>query len=127
MPLFSNETQKFVWAQDIKPHLTQLAQEYLSDPALPELGLIRLSGKKEFAPDSYLGALFGNRRSKQTNSDVPLRPEAEKALVERLTAAAEAPPPRASADLSDEDVNTTFVRSISRQRGRFPMMPKGVE
>lgn len=84
-----------------------------------------------FAPDSYLGALFERGRAGQTGSSDSLNerlsPEDEKALVERLTAAAEAPPPRPDADLSEEDANTTFIRSVSRYKGRFPMMPKGVK
>lgn len=130
-PLFLREPQQFVWAHNLRSHLAQLAQEYLNDPALPEIGLIGLSGRMNFAPDSYLGALFKRGRSGQTGSSDSLNkrlsPEDEKALVERLTAAAKAPPPRPDADLSEEDANTTFIRSVSRYKGRFPMMPKEVK
>jgi hypothetical protein len=65
-PLFLREPQQFVWAHDLRPHLAHLVQEYLNDPALPELGVIGLSGKMEFAPESYLGALFRRARPGRT-------------------------------------------------------------
>jgi hypothetical protein len=130
-PLFLREPQQFVWAHDLRPHLSQLVQEYLNDPALSELGLIGLCRRTKFAPESYLGALFKRTRPQQAAPPADLgdrlSPEAEKALVERLTAAAEAPPAGPDADLCEEDINTTFVRSVSPKRGRFPMMPKRVK
>jgi hypothetical protein len=85
----------------------------------------------KFAPESFLCGLFERGDSGQTgNSELVkerLSPEDEKALVERLTAAAEAPPPGPDVDLSEEDANTTFIRSAPRHRGRCPMMPREVK
>ena len=131
VPLFLRKRQQFVWAHDLRTHLSQLAQDYLNDPLLPELGLFRLSGKMSFAPESFIGALFSRaglgQRGSSDDRTGSLTPEAERALVERLTRAAEAPPPTPDADLSEEDVNTTIIRSIPLRRGRFPMMPRGVQ
>lgn len=134
VPLFLTEKQQFVWGYDLRPHLTALATEYLNDPALPEVGLFKLANRKRFEPRSFIGEIlvrggFVSRTGEphETSFEDRLSPEAEKALVEKLTRAAEAPPPNQDADLSEEDVNMTIVRSIPMRRGRFPMMPKGVK
>ena len=55
-----------------------------------------------------------------------LSPEAEKELVDSLEAMAEAPPPKADADLSQEDRNVTFKRKVAARRGRLPILPRRV-
>jgi hypothetical protein len=130
VPLFLREDQQFAWAHDLRAHLAELATTYLADPALPDLGLIGVSSRTKLAKDSYIGAMFERAHPGQPAHEASLHeklsPEVEREIVERLKAAAEAPPPKPDADLNDEDVNTTFVRSVPRQRGRFPMMPRNL-
>lgn len=129
--LFLGPQQQFVWGSDLRPHLAQLATEYLNDPALSELGLIGISERKKFSADSYIGSLMvkaGVRLEKETeNLAHQLSPKATKALIEHLKAAVNAPAPSAEADLSQEDMHTSFKRYIPRMRGRFPMMPPNVK
>jgi len=127
-PLFLTGNQQFVWGHDLRPELARLAERYLQDPDLDELGLIGVADKDTVKDDPYFSALYQKARPGGTppSAGPKLSPEAEKELIERLKAAAESPPPQADADLSAEDQTTTFIRKVPMRRGRFPMMPKSV-
>ena len=129
--LFLTQKQQFVWGHDLRPHLSQLVEQYLADPQLEDVGLIGLAGKKIFDGDSFIGALQRSFRSGQVRiagSGTPkLSKESERQLVERLKAAAEAPPPDTGVDLEQEDQMMTIKRSLRMKLGRFPLMPKGVK
>lgn len=131
VPLFLRPDQQFVWGHDFRPHLKALTEEYLAHPDLQEQGLFKLSGRRQFPAGSFIGDMLDRAGRKQRKHDGDLAerltPEAERALVEKLKAAAKAPPPRADANLEEEDANTTIERSVPRTRGRFPMMPKDLK
>lgn len=129
VPLFLTGNQQFIWGHELRPELARLVDRYLQDPDLPERGLIGVADKHIMQDDAYFGPLYqkvhpGHR---PPAPGPKLSPEAEKALVERLKAAAESPPPEAGADLSGDDQTTTFIRKVPVRRGRFQMMPKGAE
>jgi len=128
-PLFMSDRQQFVWAHELRPHLTKLAATYLADPDIERLGLIGVSDKTTFPAGSFIGDLV--RRLHPQYSDPHhenlasrLSPEAEKAIVERFKAAREAPTAEGGGDPNVEDKMTSFTRSIPVRRGRFAFMPK---
>lgn len=129
-PLFMGEGQEFVWGHDLRPALASLVEKYLAHPDIWEHGLIRVAGDDPLPADSFIGGLYDRLhpglREEMTRPQPKLSPEQEKALIERLSAQAEAPPPSADADLSQEDKNVTFKRVVPARRGRFPFLPRKV-
>ncbi len=131
VPLFLRPDQQFIWGHDFRPHLKALTEEYLAHPELEEHGLFKLSGRRQFPPGSFIGDILerAGRKQRRRDDDLTerLTPEAERTLVEKIQAAAKAPPPRADANLEEEDTSTTIERSVPLTRGRFPMMPRNLK
>ena len=132
VPLFLRKDQVFVWGPDLRPQLAALVRDYLADPDLDELGLVGLTGKMRFPAGTFIGDLFRSvhplyRDDDEDDFRSKMSPEAEKALVARLMAVRDAPPPFPDHNLGDEDQTTTFVRHMPRRRGRFNIMPRSAE
>ena len=132
VPLFLGQSQVFVWGPDLRPHLACLVKDYLADPELEQIGLIGVSGKTKFPAGSYIGDLFRSVHPLYGDDDGEdlshkLSSEQEKALVQRLNAARDALPAEQGHNSTEEDKMVTFVRHVAMRRGRFTIMPKGVE
>lgn len=129
-PLFMGKGQEFVWGHDLRPALTSLVEEYLAHPDISERGLIAVAGDHLPPADSLIGALYDRLhpgyREDMARPQPNLSPEQEKALVERLNAMVDAPPPSSDADLSQEDKAVTFKRTVPGRRGRFPFLPRSL-
>jgi hypothetical protein len=129
-PLFMGDGQEFVWGHELRPALASLVEEYLAHPDISERGLIGVAGDHLLPKDSFIGALYDRlhpgRREFMARPQPKLSPEQEKALVDRLNAMTDAPPPSSDADLSEEDKAVTFIRMVPVRRGRFPFLPKNV-
>lgn len=129
-PFFLKENQQFVWGPDLRSQLASLSEEYLATPDIKEVGLVKVAGRKVFDDKSFIGSLHtksGLRRNPLPRTEPKLSREAEKALVEQLRAAADAPPPTADADLNEEDQHVTIKRSVRLKKGRFTLLPKDVK
>jgi hypothetical protein len=128
-PLFMGEGQEFVWGHELRPVLASLVELYLAHPDIAERGLIGVADDVPPA-DSFIGALYDRLRPGLREAMAlprpKLSPEQEKALVERLSAMTDAPPPNPDANLSDEDNAVSFKRTVPVRRGRFPFLPRHV-
>ena len=128
-PLFMSERQAFVWGNDLRPHLAMLVEEYLAHPDIEERGLQGIAKSRRFPRGSFIGDLIRKLRANYQDDErrdysSRLNAEQEKALVERLSAAKDAPPPAEDYDPQEEDQTMTFTRRVPVRRGRFAFMPK---
>jgi hypothetical protein len=128
-PLFMGKGQEFVWGHDLRPALASLVEKYLAHPDISERGLIGVADDLP-STDSFIGALY-DRLHPGLREDVEqpqpkLSPEQHKALIDRLNAMVDAPPPNSDADLSQEDKAVSFKRMVPLRRGRFQFLPRRV-
>lgn len=131
-PLFMDGKQHFVWGNDLRPVLANLAADYSADSRIEEVGLIKLAGQRKFEAGTFMGDLFEKMRpgkgSSRHEEDLSSRltPEAEAKLVEMLKRQIESPPPAADADLGQEDQMSAIQRKVPGRRGSFAFLPKKV-
>jgi len=129
-PLFMRPNQQFVWAPDLKADLAKMNAYYR---ALPEAELER--GVMKFAhlppkEGDFLTAQIYDRfgehwRSEQDDIKIT-DPDAEKRLVEELTAFSESTETILDPTDPDDDAldTTTFTRRVHKRKGSWWQLPK---
>jgi hypothetical protein len=135
-PLFLTEWQRFVVAGDLKPELRAYEATLFSLPDdQKEVGLFRLAGRPPEGISGLLKDLWDHFRpgheKKKDEADKMTPDQTAKLLkeIKRMSGGDKAPPsgwqPSAS-QLRDPD-RVMIERKIPVERGRWRMLPKGVE
>lgn len=132
-PIFLRDSQRFVWAHDLKADLARIAEHYAGHPDLETQGIVRVFRHSDLEIGSLCAQLLDDLRpgwrDRQARPPVQKGLAANQRLLRKLrtmTAAAERSPPDRSV-ASEADLDTVmFKRMISVQRGRWQILPQGV-
>lgn len=134
-PLFLGKDQVFVWGPDLKTDLAKLDAHYSALPeAVKENGVMSFASRPptdgEFLVSSLWDKLMAPTwRGEERRDRKPLSEEAEKALVARFQRMKSAPRLTGqAADFGSDDADAVmFERRVPVQRGKWRLLPPGVE
>ena len=133
-PLFLRNDQEFVWGEDLKNDLSRLDDHYSAFPdEIRELGLMRFASRPPLEGDFLTTSLWDKFMSPRwrdgTDEENMEPPVQNKELVEMLSKWGDAPTVEGvDEQLTSDDVNSMVIkRSVPAQKGKWRILPPGVE
>jgi hypothetical protein len=130
---FLRADQHFVWGQDLKEDLGRINAHFLRLPESErELGVMRFAHRPPPDVSTVVGEVWGRfglgSRSHNENLAEKMDPEAQKRLVERLTAFRKGQTLPENSIGPVEDMNMLSIeRKVSGKKGSWWQVPKGLK
>ena len=129
---FLRKNQDFVWGPELKAALAYQNTEFSKLPqAVLETGLMKFARAPVGDDGSLLSTLFDRHTPgwRQRDEDrVPLTPEAEKRLVEKMKAMTRAPTAPLAAGEGEADLEQVSIqRLVPKRKGNWWLLPKDLK
>jgi hypothetical protein len=133
-PVFLRKDQEFVWGPDLKAELGRVDKVFSElPPEQLERGLMRFAPVPIGGPSDLLIGLWdrhtpGWRRKIDNKATVPMEPEAEKRLVERLKQFTSGPTDDSAITADADELDQMAIqRFVPKQKGKWWLLPKDLK
>jgi hypothetical protein len=127
-PLFMRRDQQFIWGIDLKAALRSANAHFLKLPeAERDKGIMSFAGVPP--PDNLIGHIWDRhlRPGFRDEPDPKLSPEAESALVKKLTAFTGQPTLEVDAARVESEDMISIRRMVHKRRGSWWQLPKNLQ